>query len=167
MRLQTYVYAEYQMFTFEKILIFANHVSDISDARRGTPRPRLEIKGRILLSNIKSIIHSEQSKVYSSLFAPLIPRVLLIISQLLGVLSTLASPCSCLIVHKVGFELEALEICFSSPPRRQLWSEELRATIQSPRAEEHHSPESSDISKMPVSYPTAWRSMLRNRGYLE
>ncbi|KAK4209267.1 hypothetical protein QBC37DRAFT_391391 [Rhypophila decipiens] len=139
-----------RMYTFEKVLIFADKTADRRQSLRargllGTQKS-LQLKDRILLSNIKAIVRSE---------------------PITGPFYFNSSDCSCLVVYTVGSEQEALEIRFTTPSQMQGWTEELRAAIQTPQQKEEHTTyEATNVSTVPVTYPKAWKTTLLDRGFL-
>ncbi|KAM7203201.1 hypothetical protein V8F20_004143 [Naviculisporaceae sp. PSN 640] len=149
-------HSQCRLYTFEKILIFVDEIA----ARRQTLRTlgvlgsqkTLHLTGRILLSNIKSIVQSVPNPG-----------------------STNTSDCSCLVVYTLGSDLEAFEIRFRSFSQMQTWAEEMRAVIQTPeqREQQHYyqhetmqAVKTDYVSTVPVIYPKAWKNTLLDRGYL-
>ncbi|KAK4444815.1 hypothetical protein QBC34DRAFT_414377 [Podospora aff. communis PSN243] len=139
-------HSRYLMYTFQKILVFAE---EVSQTQRPLPRvlgssgEQLQLTGRIRLSSIQSIVASKYDQR--------LPK---------------SERWSCLIVYKVGSDPEALEIKFATPAKRHKWAEELRAIIQTPRSGDHQPDESGDVSAMPLEYPEQWKETLLTRGFL-
>ncbi|KAM7215680.1 hypothetical protein V8F06_008971 [Rhypophila decipiens] len=116
-RMPEHEHSTCRMYTFENVIIFAEETVAPSQTLRAQglleTQKNLQLKGKILLSNIKAIKHHKPKQADQS------------------------SDYSCWVVHKVGPKQRVLRISFTTHSRMQRWTEELRAAIQTPREQQY------------------------------
>ncbi|KAK1749688.1 hypothetical protein QBC47DRAFT_333265 [Echria macrotheca] len=134
--------SRYRMYTFEKIILFAEEVSPsrLLPMSQDRTQGSLRLKGRIFLAKIEAVVHQ-------------IAR------------NARYPPRSCLVIWN-GDTKEALELKFTTPSRMQKWTDEVWAAIQTPHCGQHVATNGVDAGVMPLVYPKSWKNKLLERGFI-